>query len=131
MVKLDTGKFIPAGCCMDRIYTFYHAKAQLPLQAHSLDELVLVYRTDRFIPKLNPAYGFHYYATESVFKAEDAGFIGAILPVPCLHNTSRYDSTINDGDVRQKSLIFKQEWQQRLPIRTTIALMTHDGIQLN
>ena len=131
MVKLDTGKFIPAGCCMDRIYTFYHAKAQLPLQAHSLDELVLIYRTDRFIPKLNPAYGFHYYATESVFKAEDAGFIGAILPVPCLHNTSRYDSTINDGDVRQKSLIFKQEWQQRLPIRTTIALMTHDGIQLN
>ena len=131
MVKRNSGDFIPAGCCMDRIYTFNHAQAQLPLQAHSLDELVLVYRTDRFIPELNPAYGFHYYATESVFKAEDAGFIGAILPVPCLHNTSRYDSTVSDADVRQKSLLFRQEWQQRLPIRTTIAHMTHTDLKLN
>ena len=116
---------------MDRIYTFNYLQSQLPLQAHSLDELVLVYRNDRFIPELNPDFGFHYYATESVFKAEEHGFIGAILPVPCLHNSSRYDSTINDEDVKQKSQTFYHTWQHRLPIRTTIAYMTHEGITLN
>ena len=130
-VKNQAGNFDYAGCVMDRIYTFNYLQSQLPLQAHSLDELVLVYRNDRFIPELNPDFGFHYYATESVFKAEEHGFIGAILPVPCLHNSSRYDSTINDEDVKQKSQTFYHTWQHRLPIRTTIAYMTHEGITLN
>ena len=129
MVQNAAGDFDFAGCAMDRIYTFLHSADQLPAQAHSLDELVLVYRRDRFIPELNPELGFHYYATDSVFKAEAAGFIGAILPVPCLHNTSRYDTTDNDADVQQKSQIFRQIWQHRLPIRTTIAHLTHEGNQ--
>ena len=127
MVQNAAGDFDFAGCAMDRIYTFLHSADQLPAQAHSLDELVLVYRRDRFIPELNPELGFHYYATDSVFKAEAAGFVGAILPVPCLHNTSRYDTTDNDADVQQKSQIFRQIWQHRLPIRTTIAHLTHEG----
>ena len=129
MIQNAAGNFDFAGCAMDRIYTFHHAAEQLPVQAHSLDELVLVYRRDRFIPELNPELGFHYYATDSVFKAEAAGLIGAILPVPCLHNTSRYDTTDNDADVQQKSQIFRQIWQHRLPIRTTIAHLTHEGNQ--
>ena len=129
MVQNAAGDFDFAGCAMDRIYTFLHSADQLPAQAHSLDELVLVYRRDRFIPELNPELGFHYYATDSVFKAEAAGFVGAILPVPCLHNTSRYDTTDNDADVQQKSQIFRQIWQHRLPIRTTIAHLTHEGNQ--
>ena len=129
MVQNAAGDFDFAGCAMDRIYTFLHSADQLPAQAHSLDELVLVYRRDRFIPELNPELGFHYYATDSVFKAEAAGLVGAILPVPCLHNTSRYDTTDNDADVQQKSQIFRQIWQHRLPIRTTIAHLTHEGNQ--
>ena len=129
MIQNAAGNFDFAGCAMDRIYTFHHSADQLPAQAHSLDELVLVYRRDRFIPELNPELGFHYYATDSVFKAEAAGLVGAILPVPCLHNTSRYDTTDNDADVQQKSQIFRQTWQHRLPIRTTIAHLTHDGCQ--
>ena len=129
MVQNAAGDFDFAGCAMDRIYTFLHSADQLPAQAHSLDELVLVYRRDRFIPELNPELGFHYYATDSVFKAEAAGFVGAILPVPCLHNTSRYDTTDHDADVQQKSQIFRQIWQHRLPIRTTIAHLTHEGNQ--
>ena len=129
MVQNAAGDFDFAGCAMDRIYTFLHSADQLPAQAHSLDELVLVYRRDRFIPELNPELGFHYYATDSVFKAEAAGLVGTILPVPCLHNTSRYDTTDNDADVQQKSQIFRQIWQHRLPIRTTIAHLTHEGNQ--
>ena len=129
MVQNAAGDFDFAGCAMDRIYTFLHSADQLPAQAHSLDELVLVYRRDRFMPELNPALGFHYYATDSVFKAEAEGFVGAILPVPCLHNTSRYDTTDNDADVQQKSQIFRQIWQHRLHIRTTIAHLTHEGNQ--
>ena len=130
-IKTQSDGFDYAGCVIDRIYTFDYLQSQLPLQAHSLDELVLIYRSDRFIPELEPTFGFHYYATESVFKAEENGFIGAILPVPCLHNTSRYDPTTNDEDVKQKSFIFYHTWQHRLPIRTTIAHMTQEGITLN
>ena len=118
------------GRCIDRVATYLPA-ASLPSLTDSLDELVLVYRKDRFLPVMSPELGFHFYGTDSVLKAQEAGLAAAVVDVPCFHNSSRFGSHMDDEDLKQKAMAFHQLWQHRLPVFTLVAQMRPDKIVLN
>ena len=118
------------GRCIDRIST-YSTPAALPSLADFLDELVLVYRKDRFLPVMSPELGFHFYGTDSVLKAQEAGFAAAVVDVPCFHNSSRFGSHMDDEDLKQKAMAFHQLWQHRLPVFTLIAQVRPEKILFN
>lgn len=118
------------GRCIDRVAT-YSPAAPLPAIADSLDELVLVYRKDRFLPVMSPELGFHFYGTDSVLKAQEVGLVAAVVDVPCFHNSSRFGSHMDDEDLKQKAMAFHQLWQHRLPVFTLVAQIRPEQIVFN
>lgn len=118
------------GRCIDRVATYLPA-APLPSIADSLDELVLVYHKDRFLPEFASELGFHFYGTDSVLKAQEAGFSAAVIDLPCFHNSSRFGSHMDDEDLKQKAMAFHQLWQHRLPVFTLVAQMRPEQIVFN
>ena len=96
----------------------------------TLDELVLVFRRDRFIPELSPELGFHFYGAEACILAKRAGFSAAVLNAPCLHNSSRGknpDLLKKDASFLQSMQRFFIRYQKELPITTTCANIEPDG----
>ncbi len=118
------------GRCIDRVAT-YSPAAPLPSIADSLDELVLVYRKDRFLPVMSPELGFHFYGTDSVLKAQEVDLVAAVVDVPCFHNSSRFGSHMDDEDLKQKAMAFHQLWQHRLPVFTLVAQIRPEQIVFN
>ena len=128
--NIEDADFCQLGACVVRVMTFAPSAA-LPELCQSLDELVLVFRKDRFLPELSADLGFHFYGTDAVMRAQEAGLNAAVVDLPCFSNSSRVDHHMQDEDLKQKALAFHRLWQHRLPVFTLVAQFQPEQIVFN
>lgn len=128
----------PYGVCEDgrhvgRIWDVGHGcemgrKGFAPTQIGSLDELLLIVKTDtdfRFDPRLPH---FHLYGTDLVQTCLALGRSAWAVELPVVHNSQLVDS-LDDGYTRAYRYA-RRKWSSRLPIPTTICRLSYDPTEL-
>lgn len=99
-----------------------------PTPIGSLDELLLILRTDadfRFDPQLPH---FHLYGTDLVQSCLAMGRSAWAVELPVVHNSQLVDS-LGGGYTRAYRYV-RRKWRDRLPIPTTICRVTYDPTEL-
>lgn len=101
---------------------FVGAPFSEPVEASSLDEMVLVLRRSsglRFDPQLP---GFHFYGTDICLEAMRKGMRSYIVPAVCLHNSNgiRYLPV----SFWHAYLYMRRKWWGELPVRTPCTEIT-------
>jgi hypothetical protein len=99
-----------------------------PSPVVSLDELVLVLRTDArlgFDPDLP---GYHLYGTDIVQTALAAGRTAYAFDGPVIHNSRTIRRL--DGSYRSAYRYMQRKWRGRLPIPTSCMRITRCGVPL-
>ena len=94
----------------------------------SLDEVVVMLRTDaglRFDPNLPH---FHLYGTDIVQTATAAGRSAHVVPAPVVHNTVPVASLA--GGFTAGYRFMQHKWAARLPIFTSMTTITRSGLPL-
>jgi hypothetical protein len=94
----------------------------LPVEAQSLDELVLILRASaqlRFDPSVN---GYHLYGTDIVQTARAAGHSALIVSLPVVHNSARLWHLDRSFWAAYSRL--RRKWWSALPLRTPCTQIT-------
>ena len=97
-------------------------------EIESLDEVVLILRTDaglRFDPDLPH---FHLYGTDIVQMAAAAGRSAHVVAAPVVHNTVPVASLA--GGFTAGYRFMQHKWAARLPIVTSMTTITRNGLPL-
>ncbi len=99
-----------------------------PTRIGSLDELLLILRTDtdfRFDPDLPH---FHLYGTDLVQTCLAMDRSAWVVELPVVHNSQPQESL--GGGYTQAYRYVRRKWRDRLPIPTTICRVTYDPTEL-
>jgi hypothetical protein len=112
---------------MDVVGTDILRHGQLPTEASTLDEIVLM--VDKRLWEdgtlaFEPALGWHLYGSDICLKARAAGFRAEIFNVQVAHNTKTTAATGFPPSFYTSERVLARLWSEMLPIRATCALVT-------
>lgn len=125
VTSLAASRFERAGRTLRRSKAIATAHA-LPIQAVSLDEMVLAFpRTAGILQQIPADLGFHMYGSAACMEADDAGLAAVIIDAPCLHNTEASEAL--DAAFVQAAQCFARNWYTRLPYATTLVEFKSNG----
>ena len=93
-----------------------------PIEAESLDEVVLVMRRSSGLRFDEQLPGFHFYGTSICLEAEARDMKSYIVPAFCVHNSNGV--THFPPDFWRAYFYLRREWWTRLPVRTTCTTIT-------
>jgi SAM-dependent methyltransferase len=109
-----------AGYVVDR-HVLLREPAPLPAVVQGLDELLVALPRTTAL-RLDPALGFHFYATDLACQARAAGMTAVALDALCFHNSQ------NSGELapafHESGRAFRAKWGAALPVATPCALVT-------
>ena len=94
----------------------------------SLDEVVLILRTDAGLSFDPDLPHFHMYGTDIVQIAASAGRSAHVIQAPVVHNTVPVASLAGGFTAGYRFL--QQKWAPRLPIATSMTTITRGGLPL-
>jgi hypothetical protein len=97
---------------------------ELPVQVHSIDEMVIILRRDsglQFDPNLP---GYHLYGTDICLESWRRGFPCFVIPDFCLHNSNGIRRL--PWAFWRSSLYLQSKWSDRLPL-TTLCVTIRSG----
>lgn len=88
--------------------------AALPARVITLDELVLIIRTDAGLQFDDQLPGFHMYGADIVLQAEAQGRTAWVINAPAIHHSK---PVVNlGGDYARASRYMRKKWASRLPV---------------
>ena len=88
--------------------------AALPACVVTLDELVLIVRTDAGLKFDDQLPGFHMYGADIVLQAEAQGRTAWVIDAPVVHHSK---PVVNlGGDYARASRYMRRKWADRLPV---------------
>lgn len=94
-----------------------------PIAVETLDEVLVILRTQsgmRFDPALP---GFHLYAADIVLSAAAAGFSTWVINLPIVHHSRPVISL--GGDYRTAYRFMQRKWARRLPVHNLCCPLEH------
>lgn len=112
-------------CYSTGLRSIVGASFHRPIQAHSLDELVLIVRRSSGLAFDTTLPGFHLYGADICMQAESLGMKSYIIPAFCIHNSNGVRHF--PADFWRAYLAMRRKWSARLPIRTCCTTITRLG----
>jgi hypothetical protein len=76
--------------------------------------------------RFDPALGFHFYGADLCLQARDCGLATVAVEALCFHNQRGVDLP---PDFRTSGTAFARKWRDRLPVRTTCAVVDQRWLQ--
>ena len=96
-----------------------------PVEAETLDELLLVVRRSSRLRFDEQLPGFHLYGTDICLTARTSGMKAYIIPAFCVHNTAGLDFL--PVSFWRSYLYLRRKWRATLPIKTPCTTITRFG----
>jgi Glycosyltransferase like family len=96
---------------------------ELPAQVATLDELLLVVRSDPGL-RFDPDLGFHLYGADICLQARERGLAVVALGALCHHNSRSVG--LPEAFYRSAE-VFARKWQHRLPVATPCVIIDRAG----
>jgi len=93
-----------------------------PIEAQSLDELVLIVRRSSGLSFDDELPGFHLYGTDICLQATSKGMGSYIVPAFCIHNSTAVK--YYPVDFWRAYFYLRRKWSRRLPITTCCTRIT-------
>jgi hypothetical protein len=120
-VRYREGGRTNVGHAVDRDRLF-HTPHALPAEVDGLDELLLVVPRN-VEERLDPALGWHLYATDLSLQAHANGHRIVALDIPCHHNSLLAGL---DGGYHHAESVLAAKWPRELPIVTNSTTIDED-----
>lgn len=99
-----------------------------PVEAGTLDELVLVLRRSASVRFDEQLPGFHLYGTDICLTAQERGLKCYVIQAFCIHNT---EGRIFLPVAFWKAFLYmRRKWWSRLPVRTPCVRITRSGTDI-
>ena len=118
-----SGNHQPTGYCYSTgLKRILGAPFAAPIEAVSLDELVLVVRRSSGMTFDEQLPGFHLYGTDICTQAQARGMRNYIVSAFCIHNSNGLK--YYPADYWRGYLYLRRKWRQRLPLVTCCATIT-------
>jgi hypothetical protein len=96
-----------------------------PVEAETLDELLLVVRRSSRLRFDEQLPGFHLYGTDICLTARKSGMKAYIIPAFCVHNTAGLDFL--PVSFWRSYLYLRRKWRAGLPIKTPCTTISRFG----
>lgn len=94
----------------------------LPRQVQSLDEMLIIVRTDAGLRFDEALPGFHLYATDLVLTAAANGHTAWVADLPTIHHSHAVVKL--GGDFRLAWLYLRKKWRTQLPLVNLVCTVT-------
>ena len=109
------------GSVVDRDRLLRGPEPLLPAPAESLDELLAILVLPKVTPlRLDPALGFHFYGADLCLQAREKGLAAVAVDALCFHNQRGVELP---PDFESSGRAFAAKWSDRLPVKTTCAVV--------